>query len=306
MKQTLLKINQSILFFDLLTVILVFILGLCLASYLGLRSNPAGLFLGWLSFSLLVLGLKVMDFYSLRSTQLDDDHTFLTSIFRGLRKQNQKTEKAPVYLGLNLLLILFGSWAMIQFVLLQQKLLPLSALFLLALMILTVLLAGLPSTNLIRNGYAELVQALLLFGLLPVYAILVISGEFHILLILICCPLFLFYFSWRIIYSLFRYTDDQQCGRLNFLQRLGWKRGMTAHNLFILFGFVFYACIPLFGYPTAIFLNPLLALPLGLLLILMIFRIERGKKPEWNSMLLLEKIFILLVVYFLAAGMILR
>ena len=307
MKQTLKAINQSVLFFDLFLLLLIFILSLCLANYLGLTVNTPGFILGWFSAAFILLSLKIMDFYTLPESQLDDDHRYILRIFPGINPSSKTGYQVnPQYRGLTLLLIMLGGWAVLQFVMLQMKILPMRALWLLGLMILITLIAGLPSLNFIRNGYRELIQVLLLFGIFPAYAFLVLNGNFHILIFLLSFPMSFFYLSWRIVHALFHYSDDQQSGKRNLLQRLGWKRGMVAHNMFILLGFVLYTCIPIAGYPSKLFLSALLAFPLGLLLIFMMFRIERGKKPEWQSVMALEKISILFMVYFIAAAMILR
>lgn len=306
MKKKLVLLNQSVLFFDLLMVLIIFVLSICLANYLGAAVNFAGFLLGWLSACLLLIALQLMDFYGLPERQLDDDHRLFSRVFPGLLSANNAKGAGSQYRGLILLLIFLGGWAILQYVMLQLHMLPVSALWLLALTMIVVLLAGMPAAGSIRNGYRELLQALLIFGVFPAYAYTSTAGEFHILILLISFPMAFFYLSWRIAHSLFRYADDQRNGKSNLLQRLGWKRGMTVHNLFILISFVLYACIPIAGYPSNIFLNAILSFPLGLLLIVMMFRIERGKKPEWQSVMVLEKISILLMAYFLAAAMILR
>jgi 1,4-dihydroxy-2-naphthoate octaprenyltransferase len=305
MKQSLHKINQSTLLFDVTLVTAIFILAFCLADYMGSSIQAMGIGLGWISCILLLVSMKIMEFYFLTVKQLDPDHLFLLRGIPGLAKEEKsKTINSP-YHGLIALLLILGSWAVIQFVLLNMGLLSFNNLLLLAVIMVTVFLLNGSVLHLFNTGFAELGQSFLLFGLFPLYAYQIISGESHILILLICIPLTFFYISARILVSLFQYTQDQERGRKNFLQVVGWKHSMQVHNLFILLGFVLYACIPLFGYPRQIFLHPLLTLPLGILLILMMHRIERGKKPEWQSFIFLEKVLTILVVYFLAAAMIL-
>jgi 1,4-dihydroxy-2-naphthoate octaprenyltransferase len=237
---------------------------------------------------------------------LDIDHQFLQHLFPGLSIDRDRRKNKAVYAGLILILICLGGWAIIQFVLLQMGDLPAGALIWLGLIVLDVLLLSVPAIRLSNSGYAELMQAMLLFGLIPIYAYQALTGEYHVLMVLICLPLTFFYLATRLVHALFHYTEDQQSGRLNFLQLTGWKQGMTIHNLFVLLGYLTYACIPLFRFPTHIFLSPLITLPVGLILIGLMFRIERGKKPVWNSFLLLEKGLMFLVIYFLTAALILR
>ncbi len=306
MKQLLQKINLSTLFFDILVITGVFALAFSLADYLGSGMQSQGVGLGWISCILLLLSMKIMEFYFLSPAQLDSDHQFLMRLFPTLGKRSPGKRGNPPYIGLILLLLCLGTWAMIQFVLLKMGLLQHDNLILMAFMLLTVYLLTGSSFHLSTSGFGELGQAFLLFGLFPLYAYELITGEFHILILLLCLPLTLFYVSGRVLLSLCQYSEDQKNGKKNFLQVVGWKRGMQVHNFFILFGFVMYACIPLFHYPPHIFFNPLLSLPLGVLFILMMSRVEHGKKPEWQSFIFLEKVLLVLVMYFLAAAMILR
>jgi 1,4-dihydroxy-2-naphthoate octaprenyltransferase len=306
MKQFLQKINLSAFFFDILMVTVVFALAFCLADYLGSGVQTPGVGLGWISCVLLLLSMKIMEFYFLSPAQLDSDHQFLMRVFPALARRLPDKKGNPSYIGLILLLLCLGTWAVIQFILLKMGLLQNDNLILMAFMLLTVYLLTGSSFHLSNSGFGELGQAFLLFGLIPLYAYQLVSSEFHILILLLSLPLTLFYIAGRVLISLFQYSEDQKNGKKNFLQVVGWKRGMQVHNLFILIGFVIYACIPLFRFPPNIFLNPLLSLPLGVLLIIMMNRIEHGKKPEWQSFIFLEKILLLLVMYFLAAAMILR
>ncbi|MBI9048534.1 MAG: hypothetical protein JEZ00_03885 [Anaerolineaceae bacterium] len=306
MKEILKKANRSNLVFDLFIVSGIFLVGLSLANYLGVTARFDGFIFGWISCVLLFIGIKVMEFYTLSEEQLDMDHSFLKRIFPGLSATDTKKLAHPEYTGLIILLIFFGSWSAFQFVLLKNGILSDIHIIWLALILITTFLLGMPTLRIVNSGFAELIQAMLLFGLIPIYAYQVISGQSHILMSLMCMPIALFYLAAKLIYGLYKYSEDQKSGRQNFLQKTGWKQGMVYHNMFLLLGFVVFACIPLFGFATRIFLNPLLVLPLGLVVIMMLYRIEHGKKPEWQSLIFIEKVLILLVFYFLIAAMILR
>ena len=306
MRQFLKKVNQSNLLFDILLILGVFLIVLSLANYLGNSVNAIGFVLGWVSSVLLLVAIKVMEMYSLNTNQLDFDHQLLQRIFPGLSAERKTQYKKSEYSGLIVLLIFVGGWAIIQFVLLQMDILVRSNLIWVFLIAVFAMASGMPQIKLVNSGFTELIQAMLIFGLLPVYAYLVTCNEFHLLVILMCMPIALFYMALRIVYSLSHFSEDQKNRRVNLLQKIGWKQGMFFHNIFILFGFVIFACIPLFGFSAKIFLYPLIVLPIGLVLIFMLYRIEHGKKPEWGSLLFLEKILIVMVFYFLFSAMILR
>ena len=304
MKQFLKKVNQSYLLYDILLTLGVFLIALSLANYFGNFINMIGFGLGWISSVLLLLAIKIMELYSIKTNQLDFDHKLLQRIFPGLSTENRSQPLKKEYSGLIILLIFIAGWTIIQFVLLQMGILGRINLIWLLLIAVFAMISGMPRIKLVNSGFAELIQAMLIFGLLPVYAYLVICNEFHLLIILMCMPITLFYLALRLVYSLAHFSEDQSSGRINLLQKIGWKQGMFLHNIFILLGFVIFACIPLFGYSVKIFLYPLIVLPIGLVLIFMLYRIEHGKKPEWGSLLFLEKILIAMVLYFLFSAMI--
>ena len=306
MRQFLKKVNQSKLFFDILLTIGIFFAAISLANYFGNSINLIGFGLGWFSSVLLLVAIKIMEMFSLKVNQFDFDHKLLQRYIPGLSSKNNNQMVRKEYAGLILILIFVAGWAIIQFVFLQMGILRQSNLIWLLLIAFFAMLLGMPRIKLVNSGFAELIQSMLIFGLLPVYAYLVICNEFHLIIILMSMPMALFYMAYHLVYSLAHFSEDQKNRRLNLLQKIGWKQGMFFHNIFILLGFVIYACIPLFDFSTKIFLNPLIVLPIGLVLIFMLYRIEHGKKPEWGSLIFLEKILIAMVFYFLLSAMILR
>jgi hypothetical protein len=305
MKSFLKKINQSNMLFDVLLSLGVFLLAVGLANYFGVEIDAIGFVLGWVSCILLLFAIKVMEFFSMQHNQLDFDHQWIRRVFPGLEVSNDPKFRKPAYLAIILLMITIAGWTIIQFVLLKSDKISSSAMVWIFLLAVFAMVMGMPALRLTNSGFVELSHAFLIFGLFPVYAYLSIGGEFHLLILLLCMPISFLYLSLKLVLGLFHYTANQQSGRKNLLQRVGWKQGMFFHNLFILLGFVSFACIPLFGYPAKIFLNPIIVLPIGLILIFMLYRIEHGKKPEWNSLLFLEKIMIVFVMYFLLAALIL-
>ncbi len=82
------------------------------------------------------------------------------------------------------------------------------------------------------------------------------------------------------------YANDVKHGKRTLLVRLGWRLGMRLHNILILISFVLLGFAILQGLPTRIALPTFMVLPLGLLQIWVMNRIEAGAKPHWFSLTL--------------------
>jgi len=64
--------------------------------------------------------------------------------------------------------------------------------------------------------------------------------------------------------------------------KMGWQKGMTLHNLLLLFAYLLVGVAALFGQPWALTWPVLLSLPVAILQILVILGISNGVKPHWR------------------------
>lgn len=162
------------------------------------------------------------------------------------------------------------------------------------------LLYSVPPVRLSSTGYGELTTSILVASLVPAYAFLLQTSEFHRLLAMSTFPLMMLHLAMMLAFELPDYAADIRAGKRTLLVRMGWMRGMTLHNILILGAYLTLGAAVLFGLEFYIALPALLTLPLGLLQIWQMRRIADGGKPNWSTLTLTGMILFAVVGYLLA------
>jgi 1,4-dihydroxy-2-naphthoate octaprenyltransferase len=157
---------------------------------------------------------------------------------------------------------------------------------------------AIPPLRLAHSGYGELASAILVVNLVPAFAFLLQSGEYHRLLALVTLPMTFLYLAAYLAISLQSYAGDVRKGRKNMLVRLGWQRGMMVHNMLILLGFLVMGTAALAGLPWGITWPGLLGLPLGLFQIWQMASIANGARPRWQLLMITSGATLALTAYF--------
>jgi len=148
------------------------------------------------------------------------------------------------------------------------------------LMLLIFFSAG-PPLRLSRKGYAEVVEALFIANLVPAIAFSLTGMPLSFILIELTLPLTLIYLAMKIALAFIAYGFDSTHGRQSLTIRLGWQNALVLHNVFILSAFVLVGVFLLLGLPWSLTWPILLALPVGVLQILLLQGIANGVKPRW-------------------------
>jgi 1,4-dihydroxy-2-naphthoate octaprenyltransferase len=182
---------------------------------------------------------------------------------------------------------------------LRELSLPPAALLVMALAFLGAVFYSTPPLRLAFSGYGELVLAILYANLLPAYAFLLQTGEFHRLLAMSTFPLTALGLALALVYELADYVSDLKRNRRTLMVRVGWQRGMALHNGMILGAFLLVGLAITFGLPLFIGLSALLPLPLGLLQIWQMRRISEGARPNWRALKLTAVMLFATTAYFL-------
>jgi 1,4-dihydroxy-2-naphthoate octaprenyltransferase len=157
-----------------------------------------------------------------------------------------------------------------------------------------------PPLRLVSSGYGELIVTLLVANLLPAFAFLLQTGEFHRLLAMATFPLSALHMAMVLAFALPDYSVDTRNGKRTLLVRLGWQSGMTLHNGLVLAGFLFLGLAVTFGLPLLIAMPVFFTLPLGLLQIWQMRRIADGAPPNWNGLTLTAAALFVSAAYLLA------
>ena len=157
-----------------------------------------------------------------------------------------------------------------------------------------------PPVRLANSGYGELTTSILVANLVPIFAFVLQYHEFHRLLAMSTFPLTALHLAMMIVFEFPDYLNDIKHDKPTLLVRIGWQRGIILHNILILSAFLFLGLAATFGLPLAIVLPAFIPLPLGLLQIWQMRRIDAGAKPNWTTMGFTAVVLFASVAYLLA------
>ena len=250
---------------------LMFFLGSAIANFLGRK----------LSWSLFSIGL-----FLITAIQLSDSiiSVFIQSSMVKLRNDNkQQNKKADRKLILLAGLVIILTLDAVLIVLLSQtQQLNLTAWVLLLIILIVSILRSSPVVNNMISPYSEIIEGILIVGLVPAFSLVLQTNELHRLLMTSTIPLLFVYFASRLASGFSLYAQDLKAAKRSMLIVIGWQRGIFLHNLFLLLGFLALGFATLFGLPWAIVWPVLLTLPLALFQIWQLLRISQGGKPNWR------------------------
>lgn len=150
------------------------------------------------------------------------------------------------------------------------------------LLFLLVMLTSLPPFFLNRKGYAELIEAFIIFIIVPAAAILLNFGELSPMLELLTTPLFFVFLAGKLVFSLRTYLEDKTGGYPNLLNRLNWEKAMKLHNSLIVAAYVLVAIFSVIGLPWDFTWPILITLPIAAFELIQMIGISRGGKPNWK------------------------
>jgi 1,4-dihydroxy-2-naphthoate octaprenyltransferase len=156
-----------------------------------------------------------------------------------------------------------------------------------------------PPIKLSSSGYGELTTSIIVSNLLPAFAFLLQTNEYHRLLAMSTFPLTSLHLAMMITFELPDYATDIKFEKRTLLVRLGWQRGMSLHNLLIFTNYILLGIALIYGMPLSIAIPPLLLLPLGLFQVWTMNRIAEGVKPNWKMLTLTAVLLFGLTAYLL-------
>ena len=156
-----------------------------------------------------------------------------------------------------------------------------------------------PPVRLAASGYGELTTSILVAIFLPVFALLLQTGELHRLVAMSTFPLMAIHLAMMLTFELPDYAWDVKTGKRTLFVRMGWRNGMTLHNILILSAYFLLVLAVSLGMPYLIALPAFLTFPLGLLQIWQMRRLSAGVNPNWTAFTLTSATLFILVTYLL-------
>jgi 1,4-dihydroxy-2-naphthoate polyprenyltransferase len=264
----------------ILIAALLYVLGIGIAHYLSGEMNWQSFFLGFIWVIFILLGFEYLNEY------FDPDTYFETQT-----QKHTPFSGATGAIGPGKLSRQVALWAGLIFLTISASLTVLIykyiGLGLILVVILSIFLLGeffiyLPPYRLVTSGYGEVINSIVIAGLIPAMAFLFQGHEFHRLLLMVTFPLTLLYLGMVMALEFPDYASDIKQGKKPILIRIGWQKGMQLHNLLVLGSFVILGIAFLVGFPFRLGWSVFLALPLAIFQTWMMNRISDGAKPNWN------------------------
>ncbi len=264
----------------LVSVGLLYILGAGIVNYLGDPIEWDVFWLGLLWLLLIQLSAHYLHDYFLEKPILDDNPHSPFSSGSGALGPGKLTRQIALWASF----VSLAGTASFTVLILQQVFITASTALVLVVIVGGVLLYAIPPFRLAASGYGELLISILVANMVPAWAFLLQTGEFHRLLAMSTFPLTALHLAMVIAFDLTDFARDVRHEYITLLVRMGWREGMTLHNLLILSAYLILGLAAFYGLPPSIALPAILTLPLGMLQIWQMTRISAGGKPNWRTL----------------------
>ena len=264
---------------SMLSAVLLYILGVGIADYLGSITHWNEIWSGLgLCLFLIFSSAYLRAYFDL----LEDDTRSKT--FRenwtesNFQSENQLRPSALLQIALAAL----AAAAVLALLLFQREAQNHPAQIFLFVILILSYFQGVPPLRIAYSGYGEITQAIIITNLVPAFAFSLQYGGTHRMLGMVTSPLTFLHLAMSLALALPQYADDVKYERKTLMSRLGWQRGMTLHNIAILLAYVVLGLAAAFGLPWSLTWPGLLTLPVGIFQIWQIQQIGNGARPNWR------------------------
>lgn len=243
---------------------IMYVLGICIADYLNIQVDWINVLIGYLVI-LLMQFLEGLISLIIRTPEINRERQVMT------KKQALLALIAIMMMTLAFLLVLLF---------IRGVLTGAGWLFLLIIGLICILRPNIiPGIKLV--AYHEVIDAVLIVGIIPTFAFNLISSELHPFLILINLPLFFIFLGTQIALSYPQYSEELTKYPPSLLVQIGWQRGISFHDILVIIGFLNLAVSGLIGLPWVLLWPTMVVSLIGILEIIQLHRIGEGEKPNW-------------------------
>lgn len=271
----------------LLLAALTYLLGASIPAYLGKSFQLVPFMLG-------------MAIALLAQTSM----SYLREVFRPHNEPliEGETPQKKETLRNNLLYIsigMVGTIALISFLVYLNFSLTLSTFYFLLTSIVLILLYAIPPFHLVNRGFGELLLAVHIGYVIPSIAFLLQTAETSRLLTALLLPITTLAFAYFLILNFTTFPEDQKYERGTLLRRLTWERAVPFHHSLIVFAYLMFAFVPLFGFAFRLIAPAFLTLPFAIFQIIQVRAIANGNPPNWKLLTATALAVFGLTTYFL-------
>jgi 1,4-dihydroxy-2-naphthoate octaprenyltransferase len=264
---TLFKLSRPL---HLLLAALTYILGASIPSYLGIPFQPVAFMLGFACVLFAQAGMALLsEVFRPHNEPLTQGET---------PKQKETLRNNLLYLSAGMI----ASVVVIGFIVHLNVTLALPTFYFLFASILLILVYSIPPFRLINRGFGELILAIHIAYVIPSIGFLFQSGENSRLLTMLLLPLTTLALTYFLIINFITFPDDQKYERATLLRRLTWENAVPLHHVLIVFSYLFFALIPLFGYSFQIVMPAFFTLPFAIVQMFQLRAIADGSPPNWK------------------------
>jgi hypothetical protein len=258
-------ILESIRINYLLYGLLMYVLGICIAVYLTIQIDWINVLLGYLSILLLQIVEGLIGLTKAEPELIQD------------RKVMSKKQILLVVIAFVMMALAF----LLVSLLLRGGLTGAGWLFMLIMGLICIFRSSpvLSGKLVVLN---EVIDAVLIVGIIPSFALNLISGELHPFLILINLPLFFIFLGTQIALAYPQYSRELTKNTHSLLIQVGWQRGIFLHDILIVIGFLSLGISGMIGLPWALLWPSMIVSLIGIFEIILLHRIGEGLKPNWK------------------------
>ncbi len=273
-------------------LLLLYLLGVGIARYLGSEIVWTSFFLGLLWIGVSVSGIIVLqEFYNRQSANLSSS------------KLDPPEEKRKNLCIQNIIFILVTALlttaAVITVLMIYQGILY----FALGLVVFTGFLLALslvtPPIRLWRSGLGEFIFSFLACQIIPAVGFLLQNHELNRIVSMSTLPLTAFFFAMQIAFQFESYGVDSSKQTGTLLTRIGWQNGVRTHHILILLGYLLLGAAFWMGLSWRIIWPVLLTAIIASLQVFLLNRIASGEKPAWRLYRITASALFLVSAYFL-------
>ncbi len=262
---------------ELLGGMLVYVLGVGIAHYLGIPIDRARMVLGQAWVTTFQLGFHFLAAFFLFPSKPGYGNRISIPVNEG---EQDLFIRRDVFLWSAF--AAFSAATSLILILMNAKEFNGSILILQGIFLLAVILYCVPPFRLVYSGYGEIIRSIIMANLIPALAFVLQYKDIHRLVGMSTFPLTMVHLAMLLAVEFPDYLVNLKRGNQTLLIRLGWERGMSLHNLLILSAFLLVGIAMVFGLPVTIAFPVFFVFPLGLFQIWYMTRIAKGAKPIWR------------------------
>lgn len=258
-----------------LSSVVLYLLGISIARYLGTTVDWDVAFSGFFWIILLEFALCFLNVYFTSYLPSDQNRSPLNNTdFEKQRKEG--------FLLLAVAATALTVAALVTLSLLHDVSLGGQVTFLMVIGLIASLLLILPPVRLMDRGFGELTIGILVCNLIPVFAFLLQTSEYNQLVAMSTFPLTALFISLTLAVEFEHYGSDCVSCKPKLLVKLGWVWGIRVHSVMILAAYLLIGFAYIQGLPWRITMPFLLTAILAVLQIFLMNRIAAGEKPAWK------------------------